>query len=117
MASFSSILVTFYYTAINLLILMAQVWVTASTAAGEGSQSPRLTAVPKPTPSHTPVAVGGGRVWRVGVGSGVTLGCRGLGTPTPTVSWYKDSSPIITGPLTQLLPGGDLHLTGKLHFL
>lgn len=63
------------------------------------------------------MAVGGGRVWRVGVGSGVTLGCRGLGTPTPTVSWYKDGSPIITGPLTQLLPGGDLHLTGKLHYI
>ncbi|KAK8389761.1 hypothetical protein O3P69_009037 [Scylla paramamosain] len=89
-----------------------QVWVTATTVAGEGSQSPRLTAIPKPTPSFAPIAVGGaGRMWRVGVGSGVTLGCRGLGTPAPTVSWTKGGTTLTSGPLTQLLPGGDLHLT------
>ena len=91
-----------------------QVWVTATTVAGEGSQSPRLTAIPKPTPSYAPIVVGGaGRKWRVGVGSGVTLGCRGLGTPTPTVSWTKGGTTLSSGPLTQLLPGGDLHLTGE----
>ncbi|XP_050737575.1 cell adhesion molecule Dscam2-like isoform X3 [Eriocheir sinensis] len=90
-----------------------QVWVTATTVAGEGTQSPRLTALPKATPSHAPIAVGGGgRVWRVGVGSGVTLGCRGLGSPSPTVSWTKGGSTLTSGPLMQLLPGGDLHLTG-----
>lgn len=95
------------------MFLSSQVWVTASTVAGEGSQSPRLTAILKPTPSYSPIAVGGGgRVWRVGVGSGVTLGCRGLGTPIPKVSWTKGGSTIGSGPLTQLLPGGDLHLTG-----
>ncbi|XP_042226508.1 Down syndrome cell adhesion molecule-like protein Dscam2 isoform X2 [Homarus americanus] len=88
-----------------------QVWVTATTVAGEGSQSPRLTALPTPTPTHTPIAVGGGRSWRVGAGSGVTLGCRGLGSPPPTISWTKGSSTITSSQFTQLLPGGDLHLT------
>nr|XP_045608775.1 Down syndrome cell adhesion molecule-like protein Dscam2 isoform X3 [Procambarus clarkii] len=89
-----------------------QVWVTAATVAGEGSQSPRLTALPIPTSSHPPIAVGGGRAWRVGAGSGVTLGCRGLGSPPPNISWTKGSSSSVSSePLTQLLPGGDLHLT------
>ncbi|XP_042230764.1 Down syndrome cell adhesion molecule-like protein Dscam2 isoform X2 [Homarus americanus] len=89
-----------------------QVWVTATTVAGEGSQSPRLIAVPTPTPTHAPIAVGGGRSWWVGAGSGVTLGCRGLGSPLPTISWRKGSSNTITSSQhTQLLPGGDLHLT------
>ncbi|XP_071532405.1 cell adhesion molecule Dscam2-like [Panulirus ornatus] len=87
-----------------------QVWVTATTVAGEGSQSPRLTALPTPTPTHAPIAVGGGRSWRVGVGSGVTLGCRGLGSPPPTISWKKAGATISSSQLTQLLPGGDLHL-------
>ncbi|XP_042208394.1 Down syndrome cell adhesion molecule-like protein Dscam2 isoform X1 [Homarus americanus] len=88
-----------------------QVWVTATTVAGEGSQSPRLTALPTPTPTHAPFAVGGGRSWWVGAGSGVTLGCRGLGSPSPTLSWTKASATITNSQLTQLLPGGDLHLT------
>ncbi|XP_069169162.1 cell adhesion molecule Dscam2 isoform X2 [Procambarus clarkii] len=88
-----------------------QVWVTATTVAGEGSQSPRLTALPTPTPTHTPVAVGGGRSWWVGSGSGVTLGCRGLGSPPPVISWMKDSVTLGSTHHTQLLPGGDLHLT------
>ncbi|XP_071543543.1 uncharacterized protein [Panulirus ornatus] len=88
-----------------------QVWVTATTLAGEGSQSPRLTAVPTPTPAHAPVAVGGGGSWRVGAGSGVTLGCRGLGSPPPAVTWTKAGTTITSNQLTQLLPGGDLHLS------
>ncbi|KAK3861845.1 hypothetical protein Pcinc_032241 [Petrolisthes cinctipes] len=88
-----------------------QVWVTATTAAGEGNSSPRLTALPAPKPSYSPVAVGGGRVWQVGAGSGVTLGCRGLGSPPPSISWTQDGVVVRSGQLTQLLPGGDLHLT------
>ncbi|XP_050737483.1 cell adhesion molecule Dscam2-like isoform X2 [Eriocheir sinensis] len=88
-----------------------QVWVTATTVAGEGNQSPRITAIPNPKPSYTPVAVGGGRLWQVGVGAGVTLGCRGLGSPTPTISWTRGGVTVTSGQLTQLLPGGDLHLT------
>ncbi|XP_071537625.1 cell adhesion molecule Dscam1-like isoform X1 [Panulirus ornatus] len=88
-----------------------QVWVTATTVAGEGSQSPRLTALPTPTPRHTPVAVGGGGTWRVGAGSGITLGCRGLGSPPPTITWTKAGAAVSSNQLTQLLPGGDLHLS------
>ncbi|KAK3860836.1 hypothetical protein Pcinc_033125, partial [Petrolisthes cinctipes] len=88
-----------------------QVWVTATTSGGEGISSPRLTALPSPKPSYSPVAVGGGRVWRVGAGSGVTLGCRGLGSPPPSISWTQEGLLVRSGQLTQLLPGGDLHLT------
>lgn len=86
---------------------------TATTVAGEGSQSPRLTALPTPTPAHVPVAVGGGGSWRVGAGSGVTLGCRGLGSPPPAVTWTKAGTTVSSSQLTQLLPGGDLHLSGE----
>ncbi|XP_069954396.1 cell adhesion molecule Dscam2 [Cherax quadricarinatus] len=88
-----------------------QVWVTATTVAGEGSQSSRLTALPTSTSSHPPIAVGGGRWWRVGAGSGVTLGCRGLGSPPPNISWTKGSITISSDQVMQVLPGGDLHLT------
>ncbi|XP_071543682.1 uncharacterized protein [Panulirus ornatus] len=88
-----------------------QVWVTATTVAGEGNPSPRLTALPSPKPTHSPVAMGGGRTWRVGAGAGVTLGCRGLGTPSPTIGWTRAGAAVSSGHLTQLLPGGDLHLT------
>ncbi|KAK7081828.1 hypothetical protein SK128_021787 [Halocaridina rubra] len=90
-----------------------QLWVTATSVIGEGSPSPRLTVVPVPTHKYAPLAVGGGQVWQVGMGAGVTLGCRGIGTPLPVVSWTKGSTHhIINGQFTQLLPGGDLHLTG-----
>ncbi|KAK7074156.1 hypothetical protein SK128_006884 [Halocaridina rubra] len=90
-----------------------QVWVTATTVAGEGNPSLRLTAVPAATSKYAPVAVGGGLMWRIGAGAGVTLGCRGLGSPPSTVSWTKGASTTISnGQHTQLLPGGDLHLTG-----
>ncbi|KAG7154055.1 Down syndrome cell adhesion molecule-like protein 2-like 8, partial [Homarus americanus] len=88
-----------------------QVWVTATTVAGEGNPSPRLAALPSPIATHSPVAVGGGRTWRVGAGAGVTLGCRGLGSPAPTISWTRAGIAVSSGQLTQLLPGGDLHLT------
>ncbi|XP_045103222.1 Down syndrome cell adhesion molecule homolog isoform X1 [Portunus trituberculatus] len=88
-----------------------QVWVTANTVAGEGTPSPRITAIPNPKPSYTPAAVGGGRTWHVGVGAGVTLGCRGLGSPSPTTSWMRGGVAVTSGQLMQLLPGGDLHLT------
>lgn len=91
----------------------SQVWVTATTVAGEGKPSARVTAIPNPKPSYTPVAVGGGRLWQVGVGAGVTLGCRGLGSPTPATSWTRGGVTVGSGQLTQLLPGGDLHLTGE----
>lgn len=93
--------------------LPPQVWVTATTVAGEGNPSPRVTALPNPKPSYPPVAVGGGRIWHVGVGAGVTLGCRGLGSPTPTTSWTRGGVTVASGQLMQLLPGGDLHLTGE----
>lgn len=90
-----------------------QVWVTATTSAGEGISSPRLTALPSPKPGYSPVAVGGGRLWNVGAGSGVTLGCRGLGSPPPSISWTQEGILVRSGQLMQLLPGGDLHLTGE----
>ncbi|XP_063611247.1 cell adhesion molecule Dscam2-like, partial [Penaeus indicus] len=89
-----------------------EVWVTATTAAGEGNPSPRLTALLKPTATHAPVALGGGRTWRVGAGAGVTLGCRGRGKPAPSIVWSRGGQTITSGQFTQLLPGGDLHLTG-----
>ncbi|KAK7015883.1 hypothetical protein SK128_009425 [Halocaridina rubra] len=90
-----------------------QIWLTATSVAGEGGPSPRLTAVPVHTPKYPPLAVGGGQLWRIGFGAGVTLGCRGIGTPVPVINWTKGTNqPIINGQFTQLLPGGDLHLTG-----
>lgn len=86
---------------------------TATTAAGEGNPSPRLTALLKPTATHAPVALGGGRTWRVGAGAGVTLGCRGRGKPAPSIVWSRGGQTITSGQFTQLLPGGDLHLTGE----
>lgn len=91
----------------------SQVWVTANTVAGEGTPSPRITAIPNPKPNYTPAAVGGGRTWHVGVGAGVTLGCRGLGSPSPSTSWTRGGVAVTSGQLMQLLPGGDLHLTGE----
>ncbi|KAH9631241.1 hypothetical protein HF086_011945 [Spodoptera exigua] len=50
-----------------------EAWVTASTAAGEGSATRRV--------SHTPTH-------RVGVGSSVLLVCQCVGAPPPRTVWY-----------------------------
>ncbi|CAL4114746.1 unnamed protein product, partial [Meganyctiphanes norvegica] len=89
-----------------------EVWLTASTVMGESGPSTRISVLPTQTSSSPPIALTGNRVWRVSEGSGVTLGCRAQGSPTPTISWTKDSQVILSSHLTQLLPGGDLHING-----
>ncbi|KAF2350503.1 Fibronectin type III, partial [Trinorchestia longiramus] len=87
-----------------------QVWVTASTSAGEGPPSPRITLTPTRTPTHPPLILGGGGEWWVTRGGGLTLGCRRVGEPAPIAEWDRDGGALGEG--EQLLPGGDVHLTG-----
>nr|XP_021209307.1 Down syndrome cell adhesion molecule-like protein Dscam2 isoform X1 [Bombyx mori] len=62
-------------------------WVTASTRAGEGPPSRRVSH----TPTHRVVAgvssLGG--VVSAGAGSSVLLGCACVGTPAPRTVWYR----------------------------
>ena len=90
-----------------------QVWVSATTTVSEGRTTPRVSATLTTTSSYPPVAVGGDHILRVGVGGGVTLGCRGLGSPSPDVKWSRNGEPVSRDHLHQPLPGGDLHITGK----
>ncbi|CAL4098573.1 unnamed protein product, partial [Meganyctiphanes norvegica] len=87
-----------------------QVWVSASTSAGEGAMSPRMSTVPGTTGNDKPVAVGGARAWRVTEGSGLTLPCRGLGSPVPKLLWRNNHGALHSNTNHQVLPGGDLHI-------
>lgn len=96
-----------------------QVWVTASTSAGEGPASHRLNLTPAHSSSHPPLTLGGGREWWVARGGGLTLGCRRVGRPVPTLQWVRTVSagPGVEvgarGGSEQQLPGGDLHVSGN----
>ncbi|CAL4122421.1 unnamed protein product, partial [Meganyctiphanes norvegica] len=89
-----------------------EVWLTASTMMGESGPSTRISVLPTQTSSSPPIALTGRQVWQVSEGSGVTLGCRAQGAPTPTISWMRDSQAVSSSHLIQLLPGGDLHVNG-----
>ncbi|CAL4192397.1 unnamed protein product, partial [Meganyctiphanes norvegica] len=97
---------------INDLIpgIQLEVWLTASTVIGESGPSTRISVRPTQTSSSQPISLTESRVWRVSEGSGVTLGCRTQGTPTPTISWMRDSQVVSSSHLVQLQPGGDLHI-------
>ena len=97
---------------------------SASTSAGEGPPSNRITLTPKHSPTHPPLTLGGGREWWVTINGGVTLGCRRIGVPSPSVEWKRYTldrngvrkSGVKIGPTSskeQLLPGGDLHVSGN----
>ncbi|XP_047739549.1 Down syndrome cell adhesion molecule-like protein Dscam2 [Hyalella azteca] len=84
------------------------VWVTASTSAGEGPPSSRITLTPKHSPNYPPLILGGRSEWWVTKGGGLTLGCRRAGHPEPTIEWDRNGGALGEG--EQLLPGGDVHL-------
>lgn len=103
-------------------------WVTATTSAGEGPSTTPLTLTPQHSDLHPPLILSGGREWEVTPGSGVTLGCRVVGLPAPTVEWFKTAEGVressgVGGQVgvgvgsgrgkEQVLPGGDLHVSGK----
>ncbi|CAL4177384.1 unnamed protein product, partial [Meganyctiphanes norvegica] len=92
--------------------IQLEVWLAASNAIGESGPSNRISVLPIQTSSSSPIALTGRRVWHISEGSGVTLGCRPQGAPTPTISWTRDSQVVSSSHLTQLLPDGDLHLNG-----
>ncbi|XP_041972155.1 Down syndrome cell adhesion molecule-like protein Dscam2 [Aricia agestis] len=63
-----------------------EVWVTASTAAGEGAASKRLTHAPAQRVVAGVASLGG--TISVGVGSSLLLVCQCVGVPPPRTVWY-----------------------------
>ncbi|KAK4311029.1 hypothetical protein Pmani_017444 [Petrolisthes manimaculis] len=76
----------------------------ADNEAGQNSHNIALTVMTPPT-----VKVGSARVVVVS-GDEVTLRCRGIGTPAPTLRWLKGHQVITEGPEFEVLPDGSLHL-------
>ena len=94
-----------------------KIWVSAATSIGEGQATPRKTATLAAVSAYSPVAVGGDRQLRIGAGGGLTLGCRGLGSPSPEITWLRNGAGVSRDNLHQPLPGGDLHITGKIKLI
>ena len=69
-----------------------QVWVTASTSAGEGQASPRVNTILRASPNAAPVALGASSTQHVPVGASLSLPCRAHGGPEP--QWTLDGSPV-----------------------
>lgn len=90
---------------------------SASTSAGEGPTSARVTLTPVDSTGHPPLTMGGGREWWVSRGGGLTLGCRGVGEPPPTITWAWSNGQTrgAVGGNEKILPGGDLHVSSKSH--
>ncbi|RXG68665.1 Down syndrome cell adhesion molecule-like protein Dscam2 [Armadillidium vulgare] len=96
------------------------VWVTASSSGGEGPSTSKATITLASSSSLTPKPFGPFPVssqllWKVSINSAVTLRCRSIGYPRPSLSWLKEGVVLKDDHRHQILPGGDLHLIRKYY--
>ncbi|XP_013393635.1 titin [Lingula anatina] len=79
---------------------------TASNTAGMASSSSELIVKANMVPPSFPQRLQSREVHE---GKAVKLMVRVAGTPTPTVSWYREGAHIISSPDFEILQEGDLH--------